>query len=99
MTIQTGSIEITTIPVGAEVFIDSEGVGNYESSPIKVKDLSLGKHNATARLEGHSQGSKDFLVAYRKDVSLKLILRPMSGALFLSSEPIGAQIIIDRKKY
>jgi len=61
LTPQQGSVSITTNPAGADVFIDGEWIGIFESVPLKVDHLSLGKHYVIAMLEGHSEDTCDFM--------------------------------------
>ncbi|NQU05599.1 MAG: PEGA domain-containing protein [Calditrichaeota bacterium] len=95
LAIQTGSISITTIPSGAEVFLDNESIGVYNGTPIVRNKLSIGSHTARVRMEGYNDASQTIDVTFNTTSTVQLSLQGKPGALFVTTTPSGASIYLD----
>jgi PEGA domain len=62
----TGTVNVSSIPTGADVLIDGEFVGN---SPAALK-LAPGKHSVSVKSAGHKDWSKEITVQSGSDVQL-----------------------------
>src|SRR5262245_24355283 len=63
----SGTIRVTSVPDGAEVYVDGSFVGN---SPAQLK-LSAGKHKVEVKAEGHEDWSREVQVLAGSDLNLK----------------------------
>jgi hypothetical protein len=66
----TGGVNVSSSPVGADVLVDGEFVGNC---PAALK-LAPGKHTVTVRSAGYQDWSRDITVAAGSDVQLTATL-------------------------
>jgi formylglycine-generating enzyme required for sulfatase activity len=92
---QLGKVEITTSPPGAQVFLDGQAIGTYQTSPLVVDKVSLGRHTVSATLAGYADTSATFAAVYNQTAKIELKLWGNPGALFINSTPDGAAIILD----
>ena len=65
-----GSVNITSNPVGADVLVDGEFVGN---APANLK-LAAGKHTITVKMSGYKDWSRDLNVQAGSEVQLSATL-------------------------
>jgi len=89
---QFGSMEISSVPVGAQLYLNGRKLGKapYEEDRIKADSYEL-----LARLSGHPDQTRKITV--RPDQNNSFIVRfdaPM-GAISFSSEPSGATIYLN----
>ncbi|NQU06597.1 MAG: PEGA domain-containing protein [Calditrichaeota bacterium] len=100
LVLQTGSIEVTTIPPGAEIFLDGVSIGVVQDKSLVRDKLSLGNHQLRATKNGYGDASQQVTVEFNKTASIQLTLEGetgASGALLVTTTPWGASIIIDNK--
>lgn len=90
--VKTGSIEVTTEPSGAQVFIDSQPVGK---TPVSLSEIKAGKHNILLNLLGYETITSTVLVADKKSVTFARKLKIKSGVLTLQTSPSHAKVEID----
>jgi len=64
---EIGTVRVTSVPDGAEVFIDGSFVGN---APAQLK-LSPGKHKVDVKAEGHEDWTREIQVLAGSDLNLK----------------------------
>lgn len=90
-----GDLYIATTPPGAEIVLD--GKGRKERSDVLLKGIPAGDHNVVV--------SKDYLgaagtvtVVPGKVARLELSLEPKPGSLLVTTQPFGAQIILDGRE-
>jgi len=97
--VTTGSISVSSSPVGASVYLD----GNYEGEvPQFLNDIEQGKHSITLKLEGYEDWYEDISVDADKTVSVSPTLTPIqieppssTGSISVTSSPIGASVFLD----
>ncbi len=91
ITMPTGSISITTIPTGAEVYWDDSFAGN---ASITLKDV-VGHHRVKISKEGYCIVTRN--IELYKDITTQKIFRlePITGSIYISSTPSGACVYLD----
>ncbi len=81
---------------GVEIYINEENMGQQSWTG----KLSPGTYSIECRKPSHKSSLKTIVVEEGKDVTLQLQApSPITGTLSLSSNPLGAKITIDGKKY
>ncbi|MDP8238185.1 MAG: SUMF1/EgtB/PvdO family nonheme iron enzyme [Candidatus Hatepunaea meridiana] len=97
LVLQTGSVSITTIPSGTEIFLDGESLGIYNGTPLVRDKLSLGSHTVRASIDGYDDAEQIIAVTFNKISTVPLSLQGKPGALFVTTTPSGASIYLDGK--
>ncbi|GAX59732.1 hypothetical protein SCALIN_C04_0220 [Candidatus Scalindua japonica] len=92
----TGSINIKSDPPQAEIFIDGIESG---TTPAVINDLSPETHKIDIKMDRYNAWSKNIVVVANKVKQINAVLRQMSGSVNINSEPSGALILINGKKY
>ena len=90
-----GALQVTSVPSGAEVFLNGERVGKtlYSDKNIKVKDYEL-----LLSLEGYEDFSQTIKVRPNELASIEANLTTLTGGINITSEPSGASIFFDEQK-
>jgi len=91
-----GDLSISSIPEGAEIFID--GKDQETVTPAVIRDISIGEHTFTLKLAGYNDTVGTFKItsgAVTYVYSILIPLSPTAGALDISSTPVGADIFVD----
>ena len=89
----TGAIEITTDPVGAQVWVDNTKRG---LSPLTLSGVLPGRHAVRVALPGFSSGELALDVpAGAFAVPLRFNLQPANAILQIRSAPDGALVFVD----
>ena len=78
-----GRLEITTTPVGAEIWVDRKkrGItkgakdGAQTSLPFAVEELVEGEHQVTVKMKGYEEASKHFEVSPSKTSELRVKMK------------------------
>ena len=90
----TGSISITTIPSGAEVYLDysdsSEGI-----TPITLENVTVGHHKVKVSKEGYRSETRKIYLYTGKTRELNIKLKPITGSIVVYSTPPGASVYLD----
>lgn len=94
----TGNINITSIPSGAEIWID--GTQQMVDStpvvtPVIIQGVSIGIHSVILRKTGYNDHITDVTINADQTTNLDVVLNPMEGCILFDSNPQGAQIWID----
>jgi PKD repeat protein len=92
----SGSIAISSVPTGAEIFIDGQSKGVYTNTTIS--GISPGAHTFTLKLAGYNDTNGDFTITAGMTTYIYMALSPTTpttGSLSISSFPTGAEIWID----
>ena len=87
-----GSVDISTDPKGANIFIDGAEVG---VTPKIIPDLETGTHNLILNYPGYERLQKRIMVEDGKTTPISEYLVPKTGSLSILSEPIGATVYLD----
>ena len=87
-----GTLEITSIPAGAEVFIDEEKRG---ATPLSL-ELAVGAHALSLVHPNYEQKQEDIRIETGQTLAKEYLLDQKTGyALDVTSEPSGARVYID----
>ena len=91
----TGSISITTIPPGAEVYLDGSFAGNT-SITLTLEDVTEGPHRVKVSKDGFCSSKtriKHLCTGETKELIIKL--EPLTGSIVVYSTPSGACVYVD----
>jgi len=90
---QNPTVEFTSSPSGAQVFLDGVYIGN---TPVQV-ETSSGYHEYKMLLAGYNMKEGSFNIAEGESKSINVVLIPVSseGWLTITSEPDGAMVFIN----
>lgn len=89
---RTGRLVLEGDQPGAEVYVDSELVGEMPIAPL---DLPVGEHTLRVARPGFTELTEVFRIRPRRDTSIMVELLPISMALTVTTEPAGAQVFVD----
>jgi hypothetical protein len=93
---QYGSISVTSLPVGASLYVDTiyQGLTNQI-----VGSLSVGSHTVTLKKSGYKDFTQTATVNNAQTTSLSITLSPLAspttGDLDVSSTPYGASVYLN----
>src|SRR4051812_4804849 len=91
----SGELQITTLPSGAQVQVDSAIQG---TSPFNARNLTPGQHTVVFSKAGFAPATRVIQVAAGKSTPLVVALQAVPMAtLAIASQPAGATILIDEK--
>lgn len=91
-----GDLGISSIPEGAEIFID--GKDQETVTPAVIRDIPIGEHTFALKLAGYNDTVGAFKItsgAMTYVYSMLIPLSPTAGALDISSIPESADIFVD----
>lgn len=90
--IDSGAIEITSDPSGAEVTVNGivRGV-----TPLKVTEVPKGRATVTFKKAGYEDASRELSMVAGESQTLFIKLTGMPGSLSLTSVPEGARFYVD----
>jgi len=89
-----GTLVVNTTPSGADIIIDGRKIGR---SPLEKK-VAAGKYLVKASLDGYFAGESEATIEPGKKTGLSLDLKT-PGYLVVDTDPEGAEIWIDGKKF
>lgn len=94
-----GSLNITSRPMGAEIFIDGTDVDLTTSGMAVIDSIPPGSHTYMLKMAGYQDKKDTFNIVAGQTTSLdvELILLDTIGTLEIDSVPSGAIIYIDDK--
>lgn len=87
-----GSLQVRSIPEGANVYIDNEYQG---LTPYSDAKLSAGEYRLRIELKGYEAMARSISVQSTDSRSEEFRLKRNSGTLMLVTEPAGMKVIID----
>ncbi len=92
LTPNAGLVNVTSVPEGANVFLDGEFVGK---TPLKLESVSAGRHALRIELNGYATFYRGFQVAIgdKLDIVGKLVTE--GGALKVKTREDGADVYLD----
>lgn len=90
--LQTGTISVSSNPVGAEVYLD----GNYKgTTPITIPNIPIGAYTVVLKKSGYHEVSKTIDVKSDQTTYISETLTLQTGSIKISSDPIGAEVYFD----
>jgi len=91
----TGSISVSSIPTGAQIFLDGSSTG--QNTPNTFTGISAGQHEVVLKLAGYQDFSQTVTVTAGQTTTVTATLTPLvtTGSISVSSAPSGAQIYLD----
>lgn len=99
----TGSISVSSNPVGAAVYLDGDFIGiTYAGDMMDINNVSPGTHEITLRMNGY----RDYVAAIEVPASRVVKVNPTlalsqiphpSGQMQIHSAPEGAAVYLDNK--
>ena len=89
----TGSASFSSIPSGAEIFLD--GADQSIKTPATITDVPAGSHTYTLKLSGYNDFAGTVEVIKDQTVSVSAVLVPSEGCILFSTVPAGAKVIVD----
>ncbi|ADO75608.1 TonB-dependent receptor domain-containing protein [Stigmatella aurantiaca] len=84
-------VRVTTIPEGAEVYIDRTDLGSRGRSPQTLA-LPPGRHKVMVKKEGYQPAEATVYLARGKPVSQEIELTLITGLVELTGTPEGAEV-------
>lgn len=97
-----GSIEVTSTPAGASVFLDGNYMGATPSGDyLDLTSITVGSHTLLLQLSGYSVYSQTITVTSGGIATVNAQLTPSgqpasgTGAISISSQPAGAEMYLD----
>ena len=94
LVIDSGVIEITSVPAGAEVLVNGQPRGR---TPVKVDGVPKGRATVVIRKQGFEDVSRELSVVAGDTQALSVELNGLSGTMSLSSIPEGARFYVNNK--
>lgn len=90
-----GKITLTSTPVGAKVFFDGKDTG--KKTPTTFDKLQRGDFEFTLKLNLYEDHNVNINLSQNETIqrNTKLLIAGSAGSLFVTSNPIGAAIILD----
>jgi len=95
---KTGSIFISSVPSGAEIYLDGDSTGNQ--TPDTLFDVRVGNHVVWVKMEGYLSSPPDSLIRVdegKMDTVEFVLLKTSYGSLKVSSNVDDATICIDKQ--
>ena len=89
-----GSVEVTTEPSGADIFINDEPHG---VSPLKLNSLAAGKYVVKAVKSTFDTVSKEVVIVSGQKSSVEFVLTKNTGGIDLIINPPGTKIYLNGK--
>jgi hypothetical protein len=92
---QTGSVNVTSAPSGAEISLDGTDTGNV--TPTTLNNLGPGSHIVNVSLSGYTPASQTVTVTAGSttNADFQLVAVPQTGSISVTSTPSGAEISLD----
>ncbi len=93
--ITTGSVFLQSEPSGAQIFLS--GTNTNKQTPSTIENLEEGSHQFTLKLDGYKDTTFNVTIIRKQQVNKYVLLTKeiLTGSLFISSEPGGAEIFLN----
>ncbi len=88
---KTGSVDVVTTPMEAEVYLDGEKQG---LSPLTIKDKLIGNYEIRLEKDGYGTINKTIIIKENEKIALNESL-PQGKEITIASTPPGASLSID----
>ena len=89
----SGSISFSSVPGGAEIFLDGQDQG--VRTPATITDVPAGSHTYALKLANYNDYTGTVNVIEDQTVQVSATLDVMEGCIIFNSTPQGAKIYID----
>jgi PEGA domain. len=86
------SVEITSEPSGASVYLDGEFAGK---TPLSMDRLTLGSHVLEVSCDGYEKKTEFLSVVNQQGISKHFVLTSKFGTLKVTTEPEGLEVFLD----
>ena len=96
LTFKKGSLELSSNPPGASIYIGNAFRG---ITPLKLSDLTVGRYEIRASLLDYFDASENVIVEYDNTTNLIINLAPRPGSLNFVLNISDVEIYINKKKY
>ena len=93
LTTLTGSLNVTSTPAGAAIFVDGADTG--ATTDATLADLAVGDHTVTLTKDGYRDAAANVTVRSDETATLHLDLVEAVGSIAVASSPVGAAIFLD----
>lgn len=90
---KTGAVNISTIPIDANISIDDK---NYGKTPLTIKDLLVGDYNLSIDKTGYGSINRKITITENKELDIKETL-PTGLEVTFETTPSGAELYINGK--
>ena len=90
--IDIGRLRITSVPSGANIWLNGKLVGG---TPFEDNEIKGGDYDLLARLQGYQDFKQRLTVRQGELTTLLANLKSLSGTIEVTSEPSGATILLD----
>jgi streptogramin lyase len=88
----TGTIEVSSSPTGAEIYLD----GSFKGTTTKVlNQVSSGYHSVRVSKSGYSDYGTDLYITAGKTYTIFADMKPLGASVLASSSPAGAEVYFD----
>ncbi|MBO7483341.1 MAG: PEGA domain-containing protein [Kiritimatiellae bacterium] len=87
-----GEINITSVPLGARIYVDGVACGK---APVFLDGVKPGRHVVLAQLDGYTDVEKTVTVVRGEKVNEEMRLASNLGRLEVRTSPVGASVLID----
>ncbi len=92
--LDSGILEVTTVPAGATVMVNGIARGK---TPLTVRDIPNGRSKVILKLEGYKDETRELSLNAGDQQKLEVALAAIPAKLMLSSVPEGARFYLDDK--
>jgi hypothetical protein len=91
----TGSVNFSSTPSGADIYLDS--VLQSAKTPTTISGVTAGSHSYTLRLTGYNDAAGTVTVTVGQTANVSVTLTPVvtTGSISFASTPSGADIYLD----
>ncbi len=87
-----GSLELTSIPDGARIYVNHERRGE---TPLRLDEITPGEYHIRAELQGFAAADTTLTVENDTVSSHEFRLERDSGTIILTTEPAGVRVMLD----
>lgn len=95
LTKEYGTLNITSEPANAAVYIDGVSKGLTSSTGLRVTGLGIGAHKIRVAKTGYQTYEVEMTVESGEGNMLHAVLEPKPGSIVITSTPSGASVSVD----
>jgi serine/threonine protein kinase len=93
--VTVGSLQVSSVPSGASVWLNGKVVGK---TPYSGKKLKTDQYQLRVRLDGYEDFSRSVQVNQDQTTTVNATLTALFGGLHIQSEPPGAEVFLNGQK-